>query len=909
MRIGVAVDKRYELYCLADPLFYDSPNVSASARRSFAVAGRPLPSGWTRARLGEWLVHIPPGNPIPAQGWKIHVSATRENAETSLTTLFDYCVPRGISFKFLRGPLALHTRNAKYAPRGASGKLATVYPVDDSSCERILADLDELIGGEQGPYILSDLRYAGGPLYVRYGAFKELHCRDAGGGLVPALRDPSGRLVPDLRTPVFQVPGWITVPGFLAPHLAARAAVTVNDLPCQVDKALHFSNGGGVYLGTDTRTGARVVLKEARPYAGLAADGSDAVARLKREHDILRRLSGLDAVPGVRGYFEAGDHHFLVQDYIDGDALNSLYAYRHPLIGATPDPRAIADYASWALGICDGVQRAVEAVHERGVVINDLHMFNIMVRPDDSVVLIDFEAAARLDEGLRPTLGNPGFLAPRDRTGFDIDRYSLACVKLAMFLPLTTVFALDRGKAAHVAEVIGEHFPVPPGFLDEAVRDIAGPRHRTPGPPAASRPAASRPAASRPAASGAAPAIRITPDEEGWEQARAAMVRAIQASATPSREDRLFPGDIEQFATPSGGLCLANGAAGVLHALAEAGAGCLPEHADWLLRRTASPVAGARLGLYDGMTGVAWALNRLGHPGAAQRVAETCLAERWEQLGTDLYGGLSGMALALLDLSDATGEPRLREAALRAADIVADRTSAQASSADGRPAGLLHGCSGPGLLFIRMFERTGNPGYLDLAAAMLDADLDRCVLNAKGALEVDEGWRLMPYLDGGSVGIGLVIDDFRRHRRVARFEQAAESIVTAACSTYYAQSGLFRGRAGMVLHLARCHAVADAARDPRVTANIRRLAWHAVSYQGGIAFPGDTLFRLSMDLATGTAGVLLCLATALSPGRGALPGHTAAEREDAGLPRADGGTRLPGHPVQGPEKEPAPTRR
>ena len=34
-------------------------------------------------------------------------------------------------------------------------------------------------------------------------------------------------------------------------------------------------------------------------------------------------------------------------------------------------------------------------------------------------------------------------------------------------------------------------------------------------------------------------------------------------------------------------------------------------------------------------------------------------------------------------------------------------------------------------------------------------------------------------------------------------------------------------------------------------------------YGGGLAFPGDQLLRLSMDLATGTAGVLLALGTVL----------------------------------------------
>ena len=126
--MGASVDKRYELFCLADPLFYDSPNRSSAAERHFAVASRPLPAGWTQTSLGEWQVQMPPGDPLPAQGWKIHVSASTENAERVLGRLFDYCVPRQLSFKFLRSPLALHLRNAKYAPRGASGKLAAIYP-------------------------------------------------------------------------------------------------------------------------------------------------------------------------------------------------------------------------------------------------------------------------------------------------------------------------------------------------------------------------------------------------------------------------------------------------------------------------------------------------------------------------------------------------------------------------------------------------------------------------------------------------------------------------------------------------------------------------------------------------------------------------------------------------------------
>ena len=78
-----------------------------------------------------------------------------------------------------------------------------------------------------------------------------------------------------------------------------------------------------------------------------------------------------------------------------------------------PDPAETKAYTEWALRICGEVERAAAAMHERGVVFNDLHMFNIIVRPDDTVAFIDFEAASDISEGRVRTVGNPGFAALR----------------------------------------------------------------------------------------------------------------------------------------------------------------------------------------------------------------------------------------------------------------------------------------------------------------------------------------------------------------------------------------------------------------------------------------------------------------------------------------------------------------
>lgn len=850
------MNKGYAVFCDADRQFYDAPHrlqTSGKGRGApYPTLSRDLPEGWQRHRSGDWLAFRPLDRELPSQGWKIHISACLDNAEKVLAKVWDYCVPRSVAFKCMPSRYLLHTRNAKYADRGASGKFVTVYPADEEQCRRIAEDLDELLTGEPGPYILSDLRWGAGPVYVRYGSFTERHCYDDRGELCPAIEDDQGRLVPDRREPAFRVPEWVTLPEFLQPHLAARSATTVTDLPYEIEQALHFSNGGGVYVGRDRRTDQRVVLKEARPHAGLAADEADAVTRLERERDALKRLSGLGCAPEVHDWFTLGDHTFLVLEFIEGRPLNSFFAHRHPLIEADPSPERLAEYTRWALRVHGLVTDAVEAIHARGVVFNDLHLFNIMMSEDESsVVLLDFEAAAVDDASSRQVIANPGFVAPADRRGFDVDRYALACLRLALFLPLTSLFAVDRGKAAHLAEIAAAQFPVPPGYFDDAVAEILR-GHR---PASASGHTRRR---------GGADYLPVALGD--WPHSRDSMARAVLASATPDREDRFFPGDIAQFATAGGGTCFAYGAAGVLYALAETGAERCAEAEEWLLRRTKTPASGSPLGFYDGLSGVAWVLDRLGHRERALDLIDTIGAQSWQDLAPDLHSGLAGLGLALDSLARTTGERSLEERARHCAQLVADKLRTAAPPAQGgvrARTGLLHGDSGAALLFLRLHERTGEPALLDLAADALRRDLARCVRGAGGALQVDEGWRTMPYLGAGSVGIGMVLDDYLAHRPDEAFERARGEIVQAAQAKFYAQPGLFRGAAGMVLHLGRTTADGPGTHAADLRRQIDSLSWGAVPYQGHLAFAGEQMMRLSMDLSTGTAGCLLALGSAL----------------------------------------------
>src|SRR5262245_60774588 len=134
---GDSVSRQYEAFCAIDPLFYDSLSSADVDIEEYPAACRPVPEGWTREPLDDWLIYAPSGATLPPQGWKIHVSARLDNAVRILDTVWNYCVPRGLAFKFIRGPQPLLMRNSKYAPRRGSGKFVTIYPADDADLELV----------------------------------------------------------------------------------------------------------------------------------------------------------------------------------------------------------------------------------------------------------------------------------------------------------------------------------------------------------------------------------------------------------------------------------------------------------------------------------------------------------------------------------------------------------------------------------------------------------------------------------------------------------------------------------------------------------------------------------------------------------------------------------------------------
>jgi serine/threonine protein kinase len=858
------MDLRYEAYCFADPLFFDELGDTGEAGDAFARDLPELPDGWVQGEENVWRMLGPVARILPAQGWKIHVSAHLDNATRVLAKVYAYCVDRRVAFKHLRSRTMLLTRNSKYAEREGSGKFVTIYPIDNVEFEQVLRELSEELAGESGPYILSDLRYGDGPLYVRYGGFAEQWV-ESEGTRVLAIARPDGTLVPDRREPKFSTPDWVELPECLTPHLAARNTGDPSQFPYQVSASLHFSNGGGVYLATRNADGVELVLKEARPHAGLDRDGTDAVARLHREHAMLSQLAGVPGVPEVYDLFPVWEHEFVAMQHMAGIPLGRWMVLNYPLTRRDRTQADLDTYTRRALALLDDIAALVKRVHDRGLVFGDLHSQNVLVDTEngDAVSLIDFELSFPVAETGRPALGAPGFCAPADRTGFAIDEYALAALRLWLFLPLNTILDLAPSKLDGLVDIIERRFPLPSGYGDSIRTQLA---------PRAGQHAA------------AVSTLReIEQSEPDWSVVRKSIAEAILASATPQRTDRLFPGDIEQFSV--GGACFGFGAAGVLHALDAAGFGRYPEYERWLLDSVRRDPP-KRPGFFDGAHGIAYVLENFGHAEAASELLAGTADLVEQTTDHDLNGGLAGIGLTRLHFAGTRND----DAFLRQACDTAERLASALQVAPppdprfGR-AGLLHGWSGPAVLFTRLYGRTGERRWLDLADQALLRDLEECGPADDGSLQVRDGTRrTLPYLSIGSAGVAMATEllaeqaasvagsddrrDFASLRQLSGLRQAC-------CSEFTIYPSLTYGRAGLLAALAMGQRREPTPPDPvvreAIDVHLAGLAWHALPYAGGLAFPGSNLLRLSMDVNTGGAGVLLALAAALDGHGTVLP--------------------------------------
>jgi len=852
-------------YVLADPIYYESLDHYTPDDQPYAAVVRALlPPGWRVTRSSVWFNVAPPASELPPQGWKIHVSATAGHAADVLSAVVPVLVDREAAFKFAADPTLLRMMIGKRWPRGSAGKFITVYPRSQAHFLDLLGRLDAATASFTGPYILSDRRYAkSGCIYYRYGSFAKRTALRIGGDQTAYMLAPDGRRVPDARRAWCEIPPWVNDP-FPPTRRADGDTKSLRDGRYVVEHVLHFSNAGGVYRGRDTVTGAAVVIKEARPGVNLDGSGTDAVASLHKEFRILQKVAGTGIAPRPLDLFQEWEHFFLVEEYV-ADAVEirhhaTSHAFARYSQPAESDVRACVDTFC---AVFTSLTRVLSTLHAIGITFRDLSPSNVLILPDNRVMLVDFEAACEVGVDRPSEIFTPGFAAAdqfaSEFARYESDYFALGALMLLYLAAVHTMIGLDASALRRFAAAVADDYGVPIALRDMVLTLLSRDPARRPDPPAVIAALESPGPLRRLALNDP---VTIDPDET--RRFLSALTDSIMDTARYDRRDRLFPADPKLFVTNPVGL--GYGALGVAFAL-KILCGRVPERVlDWIGRHEVTPDAYPP-GLYTGMAGVAWALLELDQHDKAERILRASFDHPLRFESADLFYGLSGWGMANLRMAAATGRGIYLDQAQEAGEWLlrhareVERGVVWDQPGGSRYVGLAHGSAGVSLFLLYLSLATRDERFLRTGRRALDFDLS-CAIPFCGALswpvQDKPGPTIVPYWRYGSVGVGTAALRYLRVTRDESLRPFLDGIFHDAARKYAIFPGRFYGLAGLGDHLLdradfepADDRYLDAAR--RVAAGIRLFEVKRPGCACG--FPGFDLWKVSCDYGSGGAGI------------------------------------------------------
>lgn len=839
-------------FLLADADYYEPWDTTDPGPRYHVP---PLPPSWRRLDDGVWTHWGPTGLVLPDQGWKVHVSAALPNARSVLAIVSSVCADTGVPFKHLTGERAFLIAHDKHAARPQSGKFCTVYPPTEDHARRVLRRLSADLAGIDGPFVLTDRRFGESTcVSYRYGAFRGRTRVDAEGEQVPVMTGPDGDDVDDERGPVFRLPPGLSDPFREVTPSGTAGPVTMGGY--LFDAVVRHSNAGGTYR-FHTEDGTSVFVKEAKAHNGYTADGADAKARLNAEYLVLREIHA--RAPGVCPrpveLFHHWEHSYLVSEFVPGVPLYRWMVTNNPAVLDDADTAGYAPYHRRCLALLDQLDTQLRTLHDLGFVFVDLSPTNVLVDDDDRVRLVDFEAVQPVDD-VRRYLGTPGYLPPDPsatvaRDPLELDRYGLSALALLLVFPVHEVAQRHPAVLDHLHATLTERAPVEPRLWRWATR--CHPRtedHRLPTPAAV--------------LAGPVAALRELAERTA---------DAVEAMARPDHPARVYP--TIPLGHQTNTMALAAGTAGVLRALHRAGRACDPAVVDRLRDEALAATATIAPGLLHGSAGIAGVLADLGEPDAAETLLTAAVAHPLNDTSATLAGGAAGTALGLLAHHRRTGERRWLDLAAGLLERLPDGQDLTGRLSTTNRSGLAGGRTGVALALYRLYRATGDDRLFARGLRLLGEDFAYAAPLPGGGLgfRVAPGdRRVYPYLFAGSAGYATVLARYLADRPDAEFgvpvdgdhtpTDALERCLRACAARFTVFPGLFTGLAGLVATLADA---GTRLRRPDLVdtalTGARGLFRYAVPHRGGVGWLGEPGQRLSTDLWSGSAGVLLALRT------------------------------------------------
>ncbi len=144
------------------------------------------------------------------------------------------------------------------------------------------------------------------------------------------------------------------------------------------------------------------------------SDGAENIVGFEIESQILRSIQG----PHVPRFVAAGDMErlpYLVMEWMEGEVLEQVLE-RARIEHTPPSIERIT-----MLGI--GMAKAAHSLHKQNVCHLDLKPANVLIKPDDTVVMLDFGLSCHalypdlMAEELRKSVGSPAWISPEQIVG------------------------------------------------------------------------------------------------------------------------------------------------------------------------------------------------------------------------------------------------------------------------------------------------------------------------------------------------------------------------------------------------------------------------------------------------------------------------------------------------------------
>lgn len=221
---------------------------------------------------------------------------------------------------------------------------------------------------------------------------------------------------------------------YLAKHEVTTLALgTVLQNRYRIDKVIGLGGMGAVYKVRDLHFTDAVKYCALKEMIAKFADEMDERTRysnFQREANLLASLSH-PGIPAVHDYFVEHGRAYLVLEFVEGRDLEALLKETQGQAQFTEQM-----VGSWAMQLCDVLFYLHS--HKPPIIFRDLKPSNVILTPQDLIVLIDFGIAKTLQEDQKGTMvGTEGYSPPEQYRGIVSPRSDIYALGAMMHQLLT----------------------------------------------------------------------------------------------------------------------------------------------------------------------------------------------------------------------------------------------------------------------------------------------------------------------------------------------------------------------------------------------------------------------------------------------------------------------------------------